>query len=619
MAAHPPEVADELAQLRAALAASRADADRARAGEASARADAATARAGEASARAEAEKAVARARQLQRRGRLTALLSAGEVDIPQVFTSATLRGSSTKKLDGFSKSLPVAALPVPPLDDEEAISVSALSMMETVTPPAGKAKEIKDYHPHMKTLLQSIAAAAREVAASAGDHHPERTMLRPFHESRAVDGTDAKHPDFSFTAAHEQQRGHANTCMVMEVKPKSREGKEQAAVARQAVAGCIRYLAQRQEACNDLLTRGIACAVVGAVNLLVVYINFSDDAMPVCVTDPLDLTTLEGLRILVRLLCARDSLTVFGLSPVVFQVSELDAPQFAHLPPTLLGSGGFSNVVQLTQAISGMRVACKFARIDAASGGAALDWERYVLEQLNGDGNAVPFVPRVVQHELLLDTTGKRGLLLTPVGRPLWSEASDDLEERRAIAVLVLSSLCAALTAASSCGYLHGDVRPSNVILVDEDDGSKSACLIDWGLAVQTGASQESMFGELAFFSDNKLQVTPGSPWTSTLSDDLDAAVFTFLAILASKHCSAPWPCHFWQTPKDVIQERAEWIVEHDSEALGALRACDDERARSAVLQVVERARDRVSPTAQAAARSSSVDSANRGPAAGMM
>ena len=87
----------------------------------------------------------------------------------------------------------------------------------------------------------------------------------------------------------------------------------------------------------------------------------------------------------------------------------------------------------------------------------------------------VPGVPRVEE------VTPQGWLLTTPVGTPL-REFLGKLPEgdRRGAILRVIRQVHDTLCAAHKADIVHGDVRPSNIVIVPSEDGSFSVVLVDW-------------------------------------------------------------------------------------------------------------------------------------------
>jgi hypothetical protein len=82
------------------------------------------------------------------------------------------------------------------------------------------------------------------------------------------------------------------------------------------------------------------------------------------------------------------------------------------------------------------------------------------------------------------------------------------------------------------------------------------------------------MRGEMVFMSDRRLRILAGegggggevpaskTTWAPLPQDDLDAAVWTFLAVAGSSDCGASLPRGALVAPVHVLEERREWAGE---------------------------------------------------------
>jgi tRNA A-37 threonylcarbamoyl transferase component Bud32 len=117
----------------------------------------------------------------------------------------------------------------------------------------------------------------------------------------------------------------------------------------------------------------------------------------------------------------------------------------------------------------------------------------------------IPRVPSL--RRLITSDDGKLGLLMTPVGIPL-IEYCSELEDgaRKSFACRMVAQVYETVAAAHRAGFHHGDLRPSNLIVVPRVDSATSASggaggggpglddldvyVVDWGLGEDCTTSQ---------------------------------------------------------------------------------------------------------------------------------
>jgi len=177
-----------------------------------------------------------------------------------------------------------------------------------------------------------------------------------------------------------------------------------------------------------------------------------------------------------------------------------------------------------------------------------------------------------VVHEALAETKDGSSrvvcLTMTPVGTPLREYV--DLKgpaEKMALGLLLWRQLHETLVKAHEMDIHHGDVRPSNIIIVEKDDAAlmpadpcaaagggadtgPQVVLVDWGLGEDaetlqgdTSRRNRDMHGELAFLSNKKLSVLRNgkATWKPEPSHDLEALALTALAVMFHSGRRTPW------------------------------------------------------------------------------
>ena len=259
-----------------------------------------------------------------------------------------------------------------------------------------------------------------------------------------------------------------------------------------------------------------------------------------------------------------------------------------------LGCGGTSDVYEIS---SSSRPAClqspssagavvKVARIATAATFASFEAEALSLDALKSAAS------RGLVPELLGvgERSGDRAwplLILSPKGQQLsaWvrsrstavaasATTPDDVRvavasEKRLCARIVALGLFDALLAAHTCARVHCDVRPPNVVIVNN-----APVLIDWGSSCAIGANSVGR-GVPAYASSRVFQ--QGS-CVAHPAQDVAGALYTWLCVAYSADCTAPWVDPSMHDDSDICFLRSSWI--------NARRATD--AAVSAVADVLE-------------------------------
>ena len=132
----------------------------------------------------------------------------------------------------------------------------------------------------------------------------------------------------------------------------------------------------------------------------------------------------------------------------------------------------------------------------------------------------------------------------------------------------VVRRVLRAVAAAHAVGYVHCDVRPSNIVIFNN-----TATLIDWGAARATRAHVRHC--GVAAYSDARIFSDAGAIATPRV--DALGALFTWLAIACgSGSCAPPWLVSDSQridTDELMFLERARWLEQVSSHALQASSA----------------------------------------------
>jgi transcriptional regulator with GAF, ATPase, and Fis domain len=185
-------------------------------------------------------------------------------------------------------------------------------------------------------------------------------------------------------------------------------------------------------------------------------------------------------------------------------LAPADAAGWRFEPSKRVGSGATADVWRARDALTGRDVALKIGRIDDAAALLAAEAERLVgalsphLPELLEVGR----VPSAVREGI---EAGTPYLALTwMAGHTLDASVTRSTDERRAIALAVARDVGEALAHLHAAGVAHGDVKPANILLSQEQRGTTAdgpvggrtspadasawrASLIDLGLATDAG------------------------------------------------------------------------------------------------------------------------------------
>ena len=149
-----------------------------------------------------------------------------------------------------------------------------------------------------------------------------------------------------------------------------------------------------------------------------------------------------------------------------------------------IGSGGMGIVYEGEHAVIGRKVAIKILRPDFVEGGrtrdlavearAAASIRHRGIIDIHGFGT----IPDVGQYLVMeyLD------------GSPLDEVIQQRAPLRESEVISILDALLSALAAAHSVGVIHRDLKPGNVFMVRESDGTESVKVLDFGIAKRSEA-----------------------------------------------------------------------------------------------------------------------------------
>eukprot|EP00742_Colponemidia_sp_Colp-10_P004008 GILJ01004275.1.p1 GENE.GILJ01004275.1~~GILJ01004275.1.p1 ORF type:complete len:647 (+),score=74.74 GILJ01004275.1:60-2000(+) len=462
------------------------------------------------------------------------------------------------------------------------------------TPKKAKKSKVKDkvqvgentvVHGFLKRIFNGI----EQVANNAG-----RCVNKRFYEYQATTAT-GKRPDWLFTGPKEQEHAFINTLFFLEAKAPAQlcnrpQGDSSNSVARpedtlldEALFQCIKHIGDRHAHVNRKSSFGIGIATNGC-NIQFVRINFVRDVahglFPCYVSPKLSLfgdpastpsDCPEGMQWLIHLMLENDPQR-FGLPEHILPDPLYDLYKVGPL----LGSGGFGNVFQVSQDEN--HYACKTMRNHVKSN--YLQHEADCLEALQG----LPHVPRLV-NEVRDANNQVVALVMEPVGEPLrqWVANQDRKSSHFDDCIgHILNQLVEIVRNVHSKGWVHEDIRPSNIIISSlSDTALPNVTLIDWGLAAKIGTTRENHFGEAGFLSRDRLTnwVLPYSvkaDWEVHISHDLEALALTVLSM--TDNCRPFDIC----SCDDIgyVEERKgdKWIKKHVDGILGKRNTWIDQR-----------------------------------------
>jgi hypothetical protein len=241
-----------------------------------------------------------------------------------------------------------------------------------------------------------------------------------------------------------------------------------------------------------------------------------------------------------------------------------------------LGCGGSSDVYELSSTSSNAciptsvasGVVVKVARIATAAAVASFEAEGLSLGLLKSAASQ-GLVPELLG---VGERSGDRAwplLILSPRGEQLseWvrsrstsaaasATSPDDAlvamaTEKRSCARRVALGLFDALEAAHMCARVHCDVRPPNVVIVNN-----APVLIDWGSSCAIGANSVGR-GVPAYASSRVFQ--QGS-CVAHPAQDVAGVLYTWLCVAFSADCTAPWIDPSVHGDSDICALRSSWI-----------------------------------------------------------
>lgn len=270
-----------------------------------------------------------------------------------------------------------------------------------------------------------------------------------------------------------------------------------------------------------------------------------------------------------------------------------------------LGSGGSSDVYKIAGHNS---LVVKLARFATAAICRSYEAERIALSALCQAAQS-GLVPELVGVGRLNPDGAWPLLLLRPPGMqlPAWVKACIEKTDRQLApasgssasvrlncARIVASSLLDALAAAHAANIAHCDVRPLNVVIVNDQP-----MLVDWGssrrFGIEAAGCGVAAYASMSVFKQKSFVARP--------AQDIAGVLYTWFCIAFDGGCVAPWFLHHNSGNTAMFAKRTLWITgqaaRHESAAAiaDALRFIESSPARSQSVDLVARARTAINFT----------------------
>jgi len=142
------------------------------------------------------------------------------------------------------------------------------------------------------------------------------------------------------------------------------------------------------------------------------------------------------------------------------------------------------------------------------------------------------------------------------------------LSAREQLATAVALDVLDALEAAHTKNLIHCDVRPSNIVIADDD----KAVLIDWGIS-RNKHEFISRCGVAAYVDE---RVFTQNSYRARPKQDLSALLCTWLSVVYSPSCTAPWlDGALLKDDNAVFAARNTWLDVHIGDNEGIEKVID--------------------------------------------
>lgn len=287
-------------------------------------------------------------------------------------------------------------------------------------------------------------------------------------------------------------------------------------------------------------------------HIVFVRVDLRDEAIPVYVSEVLQLNSEQSLHYLARSMCCYFE-GQFGL-PAQDLFTSLQLPRI-HSYAQAYRHDGYADKDAACEEAAQYKLACTLYS-------SSLGHEAEVLEKLRD----VSGVPKIVSC-FYIDKNRRSAcaLLTTSVGTPL-DEHMKSLHgegERHSFAQRVLEQLKLVLSAAHAKGIVHGNIQPKNLVVAANGD----VILTSWGGAVIEGVTKELDYWQrkdrrMSVLSNELLLDEKRLP---TPHNDLQALLLTFLTIRESPAADPPWSDGkpYSGRVDKLIKARSQWVEEY--------------------------------------------------------
>jgi hypothetical protein len=312
---------------------------------------------------------------------------------------------------------------------------------------------------------------------------------------------------------------------------------------------------------------------------------YTSGLLPFLTAAPAPARPTDGFRALVQLLASSPA----QLGRAANMTTRVPLRLGGHLSlEARLGRGDSSDVY--TADICEEAVAVKVYQSPVDSDPSTIiardhSYEQTVLDDLGGTGMP-PSVPKVHTQSY-----PEHCLITTPVGEPLTSAVEKCILTPVKAASLA-ADLCAALTWAHGNGWIHLDVRPTNVIIAGD-----RAVLVDWASALKEGTEGIGLRGTATDAPDDMVRgalQNQAYAWIAHPSLDWESLRYLYMSLVDKmfQECQLAYTRGTLSTEEYLIQ-RASFVTRHLGDAgvvyiVGA--EAQERKCRTVLLRTLEHA-----------------------------